>query len=106
MRSSCATRDVDPVSEMAIVDTFTRLIFGDQSNFSPREEMIIQTFRSVDNNVLMDSYADMGGYLRNLGVREMIHLVARIREQLADTAQAALTDAVESDAAGMSRSRH
>lgn len=98
MHFSYTPSDVEPVSEMAIVDTFTRLIFGDQGDFSPREQMIIQTFRSVDSNVLMDNYADMGDYLRNLGVREMIHLVARIREQMTEEASAALCDAADADA--------
>jgi len=72
-----------PISEMNIVDSFTRLIFGDESGFSARELMIIEAFRGVDANVLMDTHREMGEYLRNLGVKEMIHLVARIREQLA-----------------------
>jgi hypothetical protein len=72
--------EVVPVSEMAIVDTFTKLIFGEEDDYSARELMIIQAFRSVDDNVLRDSHRDMGEYLRNLGVREMIQVVARVRE--------------------------
>ena len=70
------------VSEMAIVDTFTKLIFGEEHGYSDREEIIIHAFRSVDGNVALDSYQDMGKYLRALGVREMIQLVSRVREQL------------------------
>ena len=77
-----------PVSEMAIVDTFTRLIFGEEDDYSARELMIIQAYRSVDDNVLLDSHRDMGDYLRNLGVREMIQLVARVREFMLEGGEA------------------
>jgi hypothetical protein len=82
MRNSNYEGNVDHISEMAIVDTFTRLIFADEGEFSPQEESIIAAFRTVDPNVLQDSYSDMGDYLRALGVREMIHLVSRIREHI------------------------
>jgi hypothetical protein len=85
-----AGRDIEQVgviSEMAIVDVFTRLIFGEQGDLSPHERLIIDAFREVDTNVLLDSIEDMGGYLRSLGVREMIHLVARIREELEQRAR-------------------
>ncbi|GAB5445171.1 hypothetical protein [Gymnodinialimonas sp.] len=83
MQYSYSIGETFAVSEMAVVDVFTRLIFNDQGEFTATEKTIIETFRTVDANVLMDSYSEMGEYLRNLGVREMIHLVARIREQLA-----------------------
>ena len=71
------------VSEMLIVDTFTKLIFGEESRYSNRELMIIQAFRMVDTNVVFDSHRDMGAYLRALGVGEMVKLVARVQQQLA-----------------------
>ena len=79
-----------PVTEMAIVNTFTKLIFGDEAN-SPRELSIIQAFRSVDANVLRDSHAELGEYLRNLGVREMIQLVSRLRQHMKETAASSVT---------------
>jgi hypothetical protein len=79
-----------PVTEMAIVNTFTKLIFGDEAN-SPRELSIIQAFRSVDANVLRDSHAELGEYLRNLGVREMIQLVSRLRQHMKETAENSVT---------------
>ncbi|MEM9255684.1 MAG: hypothetical protein AAGA91_09560 [Pseudomonadota bacterium] len=72
-----------PITEMAIVDTFTRLIFGDEEDFGLPEMHIISGFREVDVNVMHDTPVEMGKYLRNLGVREMIHLVSRLREHLA-----------------------
>ena len=72
--------DDSPISEMAIVDTITKLIFGEEDDYDSRELTIIQALRMVDANVLLDSHRDMGGYLRALGVAEMIQLVARVRE--------------------------
>ena len=75
------------VSEMAIVDTFTKLIFGEEDHYSTRELLIIQAFRAVDLNVAVDGHREMGEYLRALGVKEMIQLVSRGREQLVDGLQ-------------------
>jgi hypothetical protein len=38
----------------------------------------------VDANVALDSHRDMGEYLRALGVREMIQMVARVQQQLVE----------------------
>ena len=83
MKSTYDFREGGPVSEMAIVDTFTKLIFGEEDDFSSCELMIIQAFRAVDIHVALHSYRAMGKYLRALGVREMIKLVSRVREELA-----------------------
>lgn len=93
MRRDLNSSEREPVSEMWIVDTFTRLIFGDVDHFDSRESLVIDAFRSVDTNVLRDTPAQMGDYLRNLGVREMIHLVARIRKQIENDTNAMLGDA-------------
>ena len=80
-------KNVDgPVTEMAIVNTFTKLIFGDGA-YTGRELLIIQAFRAVDANVGRDSQQEMGDYLRSLGVREMIHLVSRLRQHLNQSAE-------------------
>ncbi len=81
MQRAYNTSDAGPVTEMTIVNTFTKLIFGDEC-YTARELSIIGAFRSVDANVLRDSQQEMGEYLRNLGVREMIQLVSRVRQQL------------------------
>ncbi len=70
-----------PITEMAIVDTFTKLIFGDEG-YSERESMIIEALRTVHADVLRDSYREIGEYLRGLGVREMIQLVSRVKEHI------------------------
>ena len=67
---------------MAIVDTFTKLIFGEEDDYSSCELLIIQAFRAVDANVLLDTHRLMGEYLRVLGVREMVQVVSRVQEQL------------------------
>jgi hypothetical protein len=81
----------EPVSEMAIVDTFTRLIFGAQDGFSSSDELIIQALRVVDASCALDDYSDLGEYLRALGVAEMIELVTRVQANLAGTLQATAT---------------
>ena len=81
MQRAANTQDNGPVTEMAIVNTFTKLIFGDDAS-TPRELAIIDAFRIADINVLRDSHVEMGGYLRNLGVREMIQLVSRVHQYL------------------------
>ena len=85
MEVACDSRAEGPVSEMAIVDTFTKLIFGAQDGFSASEELIIRTLRVVDTSVAPDSYSEMGDYLRALGVAEMIQLVTRVQARLTTT---------------------
>lgn len=66
------------VSEMEIVDAFTRMIFGDE-DVSVQEIRIIHALSEVDSNVSLESFAEIGSYLRALGVEEMIKLVTRVR---------------------------
>ncbi len=82
MKRAASSMDTGPVSEMAIVDTFTKLIFGEDTHYTNRELMIIQAFRAVEKLVLFDSHREMGAYLRALGVAEMIDLVALVQDQL------------------------
>ena len=88
MKGASDFRATELVSEMAIVDTFTKLIFGEEDAFSPGEELIIEAFRMVDHSVVLDSHRDMGIYLRALGVAEMIQLVTRVQTCLAEGVQA------------------
>ena len=88
MKSASDCIATEPFSEMAIVDTFTKLIFGEENTFSAGEELIIQAFRMVDQSVVLDSRRDMGIYLRALGVAEMIQLVTRVQNCLFDGFQA------------------
>ena len=69
----------DSLSEMEVVDTFTRLIFGETDAFAEREMAIVQALREADDHVSLDSLEEMGVYLRALGVKEMISLVSRVR---------------------------
>ena len=71
-------------SEMAIVDTFTRLIFGEDDHFDAAELRIVEALRLVDADMAGDSLREMGCYLRALGVAEMIQLVGRVQACLAD----------------------
>ena len=71
--------DYNRLSEMSIVDTFTKLIFGEESGYDEGELRIIEVLRAVDNNVSLESHRDMGVYLRSMGVQEMIKLVSAVR---------------------------
>jgi hypothetical protein len=82
--------EAGPVTEMAIVDTFTKLIFGDEA-LSERESLIIEAFRLVNPDVQRDSCQEMGEYLRNLGVREMIQLVSRVRQHMTENIETPAT---------------
>ena len=90
MKNAHKVSDVGKVSEMAIVDTFTKLIFGEVDHYSKQELLIIQALRMVDTNVLFDSHRDMGQYLRALGVGEMVQLVARVQTQVREQVPAVL----------------
>ena len=83
MKGSYNYSSGDGVSELAIVDTFTKLIFGEKSLYSDSELRIIQGLRITDDNVALDGHRDMGVYLRALGVDEMIRLVSRVQAQMA-----------------------
>jgi hypothetical protein len=78
-----AYKEKEPVTEMAIVNTFTKLIFCEEA-YTVRELSIIDAFQAMDVNVSSDSRIEMGEYLRNLGVREMIQLVSGLQQYLSD----------------------
>ena len=82
MQHAHSSSQGSPVSEMAIVDTFTKLVFGEEDDYSARELLIIKAFRSIDANVFTDTHHHMGEYLRALGVREMIQLVSQVQAEL------------------------
>lgn len=89
MRTHSTKSLVSPVSEIEIVDVFTRMIFGDE-DISLQELRIIQALSEVDQNVCLDSFAEIGTYLRALGVEEMIKLVTRVRFWLSEHEPGAL----------------
>lgn len=76
-----AFREKKQVTEMAIVNTFTKLIFCEEA-FTEGELSIIDAFQAMDVNVSLDSRVEMGEYLRNLGVREMIQLVSGLQQYI------------------------
>jgi hypothetical protein len=80
-QTSQGSNEAGRLGEMAIVDTFTKLIFGEE-HYSRQEDLVIAALRLVDSNVTLDSHRDMGQYLRALGVNEMIRLVTRVETQL------------------------
>ena len=74
--------DMTAPTELAIVDVFTKLIFGVDQELDDQEMSVVQALRQVDHNIYMDSSREMGTYLRALGVKEMIKLVALVKSQL------------------------
>ena len=108
MKRAQSNMEIGQVGEMAIVDTFTKLIFGEESQYSNQELMIIQAFRTVDTNVVLDSHRDMGAYLRALGVGEMIKLVSLVQKQLAgdEPVMPSPTVAAGSHATALNRRAH
>jgi hypothetical protein len=71
------------ITEMMIVDTFTRLIFEQDADLCARDAQIIEAFRVAEHQVRTRDTVGLGDYLRDLGVREMIKLVGRVRDVLA-----------------------
>jgi hypothetical protein len=86
MRYALEKQKEGPMSEMAIVNTFTKLIFG-EDDFSAREVAIIEALQSMNNGVSCATRKAVGEYLRNLGVREMIDLVSSLQKSLSDCAK-------------------
>ena len=89
MRPAKPAAPTSNVSEMAVVDTFTKLIFDQSSEYSSEERSIIEALRLVDDNLLPDTPREMGAYLRALGVEEMIALVSHVVERFAGSPPAA-----------------
>jgi hypothetical protein len=71
-----------PITEMVIVDTFTKLIFGTDARFSAQEQQIIDALRVTGHGTGADDDAELGLYLRALGVEEMIGLVSEVHGQI------------------------
>ena len=90
MRNAPKEQEDGPVTEMAIVNTFTKLIFGDEV-YSAREISIIEAFQAMELSLSRGDRLEMGEYLRNLGVREMIQLVSGLRQYLSGCANAPRT---------------
>ncbi|MBN7795566.1 hypothetical protein [Parahaliea mediterranea] len=79
MKHSESGRAASGPSEMVIVDTFTRLIFGEGGDFSSAELEVIEALRYAEPDVAGDDLGAMGDYLRALGVAEMVELVSRVQ---------------------------
>ena len=75
-----ATAEAAAPSKMVIVDSFTRLIFGDAGELGPEELRVVAALRAVEPDVAADEIAAIGQYLRALGVEEMIALVSRVQD--------------------------
>ena len=83
MSVSHLARQEYAVSEMEIVDTFTKLIFGGEAYYTDLESQIMQSLRTADSYLILDNHADMARYLRTLDVKEMVKLVSQLRLEMA-----------------------
>ena len=70
------------VDEMAIVDVLTKLIFDAESDLDDTEQLIIHLLAQQDSSIVNARRRDISEYLRAMGVDEMIHTVANIKEHL------------------------
>jgi len=82
MQAKNLSTEGEVVSKMAIVDTFTKLIFRDE-HFSAQERAMLDALRAVDMYIRADDQSEMGHYIRALGVEEMVQLVSAVSEYLA-----------------------
>lgn len=77
-------------SEMAIVNTFTRLIFGDDTGFSNQELRIVEALAAVQAGAIRPlESSDWAACLQAMSVAEMIELVGAVRARLEQEASAA-----------------
>lgn len=87
MRRSKRQVDGAIPSEMEIVDTFTHLIFSGGEELSDRELSIVAALCCADSNAARCPPREIGAYLRELGVREMIGLVEEVQSHYPAPAQ-------------------
>ena len=90
--------------DMDIVDTFTRLIFAEEEGFGRRELAIVEALRCCEPELHAGDTAEMGEFLRALGVSEMIALVARVHRQMDTIPAAGLANRHIARLAGLSES--
>ena len=70
------------IDEMAIVDILTKLIFDADSVQDDTEQLIIHLLAQQEPSIVTARRRDISEYLRAMGVDEMIHTVANIKEHL------------------------
>ncbi len=69
------------ISELSIVDTCTRLVFGDGPLLSETDELIVAALERDDQ---LTGAQSLGDQIREMGVNEMIALVGRTKRFLDD----------------------
>ncbi|MCR8922436.1 hypothetical protein NO559_06605 [Dasania sp. GY-MA-18] len=73
--------DSDSISEMAIVDLFTRLIFDADAVLDESDQLVLAILQHSDASLAAASRVDISEYLRAMDVREMIAVVASVKQQ-------------------------
>ena len=69
------------VSEIAIVDMFTQLIFDADTALDDSGKLLIDLLAQVEPSLLDTSRKELSNYLRALSVAEMIAVVGQVKEQ-------------------------
>lgn len=67
------------IDEMAIVDTFTKLIFDAQATLDKTELILVKLLAQIDSSLADASLRDISEHLRSMGVDEMISVVDQVR---------------------------
>lgn len=68
------------VSEMAIVDMFTQLIFDAETQLDESGKLLLELLSQVEPTIVDASRQGLSEYLRSLNVTEMIRIVGDVKE--------------------------
>ena len=73
--------DVLAIDEMAIVDTFTKLIFDAEAKIDHWESVMVSLLCEYEPTLSKASPREVSEYLRSMAVSEMIIAVGHIKQQ-------------------------
>ena len=80
------------LTEMAIVDIFTQLIFDAESSLDVTAALVVDALGQVEPYVVGASRRDLSEYLRAMPVDEMIEVVGRVKDSLDHPRDLLITD--------------
>jgi hypothetical protein len=70
------------IDEVSIVDTCTKLIFGDRKALNETDVLIVAALQLSDGLLEEGTLEAIGNHIRQMGVEEMIRLVGRAKQRL------------------------
>lgn len=77
-----ASKQTGAMSEMAIVDVFTRLIFDADTRLNKSERMVIDLLCLHESSLAGASRRDISEFIRTMTIEEMIEMVNQLKTQL------------------------